>query len=214
MTNFLQKIWFSCVVKPAVLLGLGLNIHNRGKLRTLEQQAIIIANHNSHLDTLVLMSLFPSRYISKVRPVAAADYFLKNRFLAWFALNIIGILPLQRNLKKTDGHPLQGCFDALEQGDTLILFPEGTRGEPEQIESFKSGVAHLAKYKPDIPLIPIFIHGLGKALPKGECILVPFSCDIVIGAKLFWKGNREQLMEQLEQQMNELAEAVNVQPWE
>jgi 1-acyl-sn-glycerol-3-phosphate acyltransferase len=214
LNTILRYLWFACVVKPAVLLGLGVNIRSKGNLRDLQKQCIIVANHNSHLDTLVLMSLFPLGHIRKVRPVAAADYFLKTKFLAWFALEIIGILPLQRRPKDATGHPLQVCFDALDRGDTLILFPEGSRGEPEQMTSFKTGIAHLAKYNSHIPLIPIFIHGLGKALPKGECVLVPFSCDIAVGDPLHWNGDRNRFMQQLKQQVDELAEAVDIPPWE
>ena len=95
MNRFLKIIFFALLVKPMVLLGLGLNVFFKAKLPK-QGPAIVVANHNSHLDTLVLMSLYPLSQIHKIRPVAAADYFLKNKLLAWFSLNIIGIIPMQR----------------------------------------------------------------------------------------------------------------------
>jgi 1-acyl-sn-glycerol-3-phosphate acyltransferase len=135
---------------------------------------IIVANHNSHLDTLVLMSLFPLGQIHRIRPVAAADYFMKNRLIAWFSTQFIGIIPLSRKVERSQTNPLEPLRQALKAGDSIILFPEGSRGEAEQMSKFKSGVAHLAKMTPDTPVIPIYLGGAGKVLPKGEALLVPF----------------------------------------
>jgi len=192
---------------------MGVNIRNRQTLVSFKP-AIIVANHNSHLDTMVLMSLFPLKLLPKLRPVAAADYFLKNRFLAWFALKIIGIIPLSRNVNAAKGDPLGECSKAIDNGEILILFPEGSRGEPEQLASFKSGVAHLAKRRPEVPIIPVFLYGLGKALPKGEFVLVPFLCDVMVGEKMHWTGNRNDFMELLEKRMKEMASALECRTWE
>ncbi|MEZ4601406.1 MAG: lysophospholipid acyltransferase family protein [Syntrophotaleaceae bacterium] len=207
MTNILRHIWHLCIIRPLILFALGVNIRNREGLYK-AAPAIIVANHNSHLDTMVLTSLFPLRLLKKFRPVAADDYFLKNRWLAWFALNIIGIIPLQRQVRSGKSDPLAGCSKAIESGDILLLFPEGTRGEPERLAAFKSGVAHLAQRHPEVPVIPVFMQGLGKALPRGECILVPIVCDLVVGESIFWTGSRGEFMKQLEKRMQELARQV------
>ena len=213
MNHFLRYLWFVVVVRPLVWLILGVGVRNRDRLIA-SQPAIVVANHNSHLDTIVLTSLFPLRLLRKLRPVAAMDYFLKTRALAWFALNIIGIIPLDRKPGKGRKDPLAPCSEALERGEVLILFPEGTRGEPERMESFKTGIAHLAKRHPDIPVIPVFMHGLGKALPRGECILVPFFCDVVVGEAMHWSGNRDEFMTALDATMKSLASEINCAPWE
>ncbi|HEY5601513.1 MAG TPA: lysophospholipid acyltransferase family protein [Gammaproteobacteria bacterium] len=183
MPRALKILFFSLIVRPIVLVVLGLNIRDRHKL-PVTGPAIIIANHNSHLDAMVLMSLYPLSMIHKVRPVAAADYFLANRIKAWFSLNVIGIIPLSRQGGVNRDEMFAACHAALDKGDILILFPEGTRGEPEQAVKPKKGLYYLVKDRTDTAIIPVVIHGLGRALPRGEALLVPFNCDVVVGDPL------------------------------
>lgn len=208
----LRQLFFMLVVRPVVLLLIGLNVRDRQWLPK-DGPAILVANHNSHLDTLVLMSLLPGHLLPKLRPVAAADYFLSNRWLAWFALRIIGILPLDRRGGGTRD-PLGGMVEALEQGQILILFPEGSRGAPEQRQAFKKGIAHLAKRMPEVPVTPIFLHGLGKALPKGEALLVPFFCDVFVGQALTWPGDKDRFMANLDTAMQQLSTAGRFPEWQ
>jgi 1-acyl-sn-glycerol-3-phosphate acyltransferase len=209
----LRWLFFALIVRPLALIVIGLNVRHRQRLPE-AGPALIVANHNSHLDTLVLISLFPLHQLPHIRPVAAADYFLRNPLLAWFALNLIGIVPLQREVKAGAGDPLAAASAALAQGAILILFPEGSRGEPERLSHFKSGVAHLAKRHPAVPVVPIFLHGLGKALPKGEAILVPFFCDVFVGEALHWHGEKHGWMDELDGAMHALATEGKFAAWE
>lgn len=212
MTRLLRLGFFGLFVRALVLVVLGLNVRQRQRLPTVGP-AIICANHNSHLDTLVLMSLFPLESLPRLRPVAAMDYFLRNRFLAWFALNILAIIPLDRKPRRGID-PLAGCVEALKRGDILILFPEGTRGEPEILAQFKSGIAHLAERVPEVSVVPVFLHGLGKALPKGEAVLVPFFCDVFVGEALAWSGNKREFMGRLDTVMQGLAAQGRFPQWQ
>ncbi|WP_309386600.1 lysophospholipid acyltransferase family protein [Cerasicoccus frondis] len=194
---WLKKLFFLLVVRPLVILVLGVNIRHTDRVPR-RGPAIILANHNSHLDTFVLMSLFRLKRLPELRPVAAGDYFLRNKFLAWFSQSIVGIIPIQRTKPTANENPMTPLLAALDRGETLILFPEGTRGEPEKLSAFKSGVAHLMRDRPNVPVTPVFLHGLGKALPRGEALLVPYICDINVGDAVSWQGDKGATMELLQ----------------
>lgn len=213
MASLLRFLFYAVFIRSIVLLVLGLNVRHRERLPR-SGPAVIVANHNSHLDTMVLMSLFPLRLLPKLHPVAAMDYFLTSRLFSWFTLKVVGILPIKRTVQRGDENPLAPCNKALEDGQILIVFPEGTRGEPEQLQSFKGGIARLAENNPAVPVVPVFLHGLGKALPKGEALLVPFFCDIFVGAPLAWTGDRRNFMRLLDEHMKQLAAEGNFPVWQ
>lgn len=205
----LRLLFFLIIIKPLAILVLGLNIR-RHELLPASGPAIVVANHNSHLDTLVLMSLFPLQLIAKVHPVAAADYFLRNRWLSWFARNVIGIIPLERKPSAKGAQVLAPVTEALARGDILILFPEGSRGEPEKMSKFKNGIAHLLSEQTTVAVTPVFFYGLGKSLPKGELFLVPFFVDVFVGEPLAWNGARQAFMEALESSMQQLQHQAQI----
>jgi 1-acyl-sn-glycerol-3-phosphate acyltransferase len=215
MNHPLRMLFFTLVVRPIMMIYLGTNVRRREKLPA-RGPAIIVANHNSHLDVFALMNVLGLTRLSKVRPVAAADYFMTKPLRRWFATRIVGIIPIDRqNLRREKGvHPLDPISDAIESGSIVLLFPEGTRGEPELRDAFQTGVAHLAKRHPEVPIVPVFMHGLGKALPKGETILVPFFCDMFVGDAMPPMENKATWMEQLENAMNALESELPQTIWD
>jgi len=213
VNNLCRTLFFALFMRPLILVMLGLNVRNRKRLPQ-AGPAVLVANHNSHLDVITLMSLFPLSMLAKLRPVAAQDYFFRNALLKWFALRIIGILPIDREMKSKHSHPLSGINGALQRGEIVIVFPEGSRGAPEQLGNFKAGIAHIAKNNPEVPVSPIFMHGLGKALPRGEALLVPFFLDIFVGQPVLWNGDRKAFMEQLSARMTALAAEGEFPPWD
>ena len=209
---WLQRVFFTCIVRPVILIVLGLHVRNRERLPS-AGPAILVANHNSHLDTLVLMTVAPKSLLSRIRPVAAADYFLKNRFLAAFSRHIMNIIPLDRTHR--DGQ--QAAFDemsaALSRNEVLVIFPEGSRGDPEQFGTFKKGVWHLAHKHPGVPVIPVYMFGLGKALPRGEALLVPFICDVFVGSPIYATLTASEFMAELEKQLRRLCSECGRSAW-
>jgi len=212
MGYLLRLFFYGILVRTVVLFVLGLNVRHRERLPT-KGPAIIAANHNSHLDAMAMISLLPLRLLSRVRPVAAADYFLRNKLLAWFALDVIGIVPLNRTRSDPREDLLAPVAAALERGDILIFFPEGSRGAPEQMAEFKTGLARIAERRPDVPVVPVFTHGLGKALPKGEWVIVPFFVDIFVGEPLRFEGDRAAYMQHFRDAMNALASEEKHSDW-
>ena len=208
----LQKAFY-IFVKISVLFLLGLNVR-RKELLPSKGPAIIVANHNSHLDTMVLMALMPLSRLKDIKPVAAADYFFSSPLKAWLSEHVLGILPLERKGAEAGRDPLEGCYNALDEGKVLILFPEGSRGEPEKMTRLKKGVSYLAARCPQAPVVPVFTHGLGKALPKGSFLLVPFFCDIFVGEPVTWQEDRIQFMKLLQERFEALSSEKSFAPWE
>ena len=213
MTTVLRFLFFAILVRAVILVWLGLNVRRR-ELLPKDGPAIIAANHNSHLDTMALMSLFPLRLLPKLRPVAAADYFDTGGFMGWFAKNIIGIIPVKRGSGKEGGNPLEPCEQALDRGEILIIFPEGSRGEPESMQAFKKGIGHLAKARRKVPVVPVFMYGLGKAMPKGSGLIVPFNCTVSVGEPLYGKPSYDAFVKVLEASMVALAKQEKLPEWE
>ena len=214
MNELLRIAFFALIVRPLMMIVLGTNVR-RSELLPTSGPAIIVANHNSHLDVFALMNVLGLKRLPIVRPVAAADYFMTRRLRRWFATRIVGIIPIDRSkIRRENGkHPLDPISEVLQDDGIVLLFPEGTRGEPEKMDEFQSGVAHIARRHPDIPITPVFMHGLGKALPKGEALLVPFFCDMFVGKPLDSQLKKRELMNQLSSSMDELAAELPMDAW-
>ena len=147
-----------------------------------EKQRIYFANHSSHLDTILVWAAMPPELRRRVRPVAAADYWGKGRIQRHIALKVLNAVLIDRQTRSSD--PLEPLKAALAAGDSLILFPEGTRGTGELPSAFKPGLYHLAKAFPQVELVPVFLDNLRRALPKGSLVPVPLSCIARFGAPM------------------------------
>ena len=203
----LKILFFNIIVKPLLLIIMGLNVKNRDKL-PVKGPAIIIANHNSHLDTLSIMSLFENNLLKQVRPIGAVDYFFGNKYTSWLSENLLGIIPLDRKVKGKD--PLENICKSLSNNEIVIIFPEGTRGTPEEIKEFKSGIFHISKKNQNVPIIPMFMKGMGKSLPRNEALFVPFIGYINIGDEIYYKENesKSEYMENIKLVFNDLENEI------
>ncbi len=211
--TWLRSLLIAVIFRPLARVLTGADVVGREHLPT-RGPAIVAANHNSHVDTFLLLSLFPARTLRLVRPAAAAEYFLANPLIAWFSRRIIGIVPVHRQLAGTDADALAPMRAALAAGDILVLFPEGTRGaDGETLAPFKSGVARLLEGAPDTPVTPVWIQGAGRVLPKGAALPAPLTCSVHVGAPLRWSGDRLGFLATLREAMADLRAAAPPLRW-
>jgi 1-acyl-sn-glycerol-3-phosphate acyltransferase len=149
-----------------------------------------------------------------VRPVAAADYFLRGPLMSWFSKTLVGIVPIERTAAGHGVDVLAPLRAALADGAVLILFPEGTRGQAtDEIGHLKSGVARLAHDFPAAPVIPVWLQGAGRVLPKGAHVPVPLNCTALIGEPLAWTGDKDGFLGELRERLVGLKVAAPPQRW-
>ncbi len=210
MANFIAKavrfLFYLIMAKAFIHLLMGMNVRDRLNLPK-KGPAILAANHNSHMDTLLLIALFPILRMSNVRPVAAADYWMSNPLISWFSQKIVGIVPVMRTHSKGED-PLSSCYQALDEGSILIFFPEGSRGEPGKLGNFKAGIARIAERYPHVPVIPIYIRDTDKTFPRGVFLPVPVICTVLVGKAIHWQRTRSDFMQRFRAQIDELAAAA------
>ena len=176
-----------------------------------EEQFIIVANHNSHLDTMTIMASLPAKIIHKVKPVAAADHFGKTQWQAKLSNYLINTLLIKRKRDKDhpEEDPINNMVHALDEGYSLIIFPEGTRGEPEVQQPLKPGIAMVLLKKPHIKYIPAYMKGMGKAMPKDDNLIVPFTSSIIYGQpKNIASTNIIDILSQIQADLNDLKEKI------
>jgi 1-acyl-sn-glycerol-3-phosphate acyltransferase len=169
-------------------------------------QRIYFANHSSHIDTIALWSALPGDLRRRTHPVAAADYWNRGRIRRYVALRCLNAVFLERN-RGGAGDPLQPLYEILDRGDSLILFPEGTRLLQELPGPFKSGLFHLAQRYPMVELVPVYLRNLHRSMPKGTFLPVPLICTVHFGAPLarFTNETREDFLKRAREAVVALA---------
>ena len=174
---------------------------------------IYVANHNSHLDGMSLMTIVPSHRIHLTHSVAAQDFFGNSGFRRWSMKNLVNAVLISRSKSDADVDPVQLLDAMIRQGHSLILFPEGTRGVPGVMADFKRGVGHLASRHPEVPVIPVYLDGLYRNLPKGRSIIVPLGGTLVMGDPMhFPEGTSvDDITEQTQAAIQGMAEELRQQ---
>ena len=145
------------------------------------EQRIYFANHQSHADLVLMWAALPEELRSITRPIAAKDYWTKTAFRKWITTAVFNAIYVDR-VKTGEQDPLEPLIEALTNGDSIILFPEGTRGNQEEPQSFKSGLYNLALKFPHVVLVPAWINNVQRVMPKGEVVPVPILCSVTFGA--------------------------------
>ncbi len=147
------------------------------------EQRIYFANHQSHFDWVLIWAALPRELRAATRPIAARDYWTKTRLRAWLTREVFNAVYVSRQ-RSADEDPLEPLLEALANGDSLVIFPEGTRGHAGEPAAFKAGLYHLAQAHPQVPLIPAWIDNVQRVMPKGEVVPVPLLCTVSFGAPI------------------------------
>jgi len=149
------------------------------------EQRIYFANHQSHLDWVLIWAALPHELRACTRPIAARDYWTRTPFRQWLTTAVFHAVYVERS--RTQGaeqDPLEPLVAALHSGDSLVIFPEGTRSARGEPLPFKSGLYHLAEQFPAVRLVPAWIDNVQRVMPKGEVVPVPVLCTVTFGAPL------------------------------
>jgi len=147
------------------------------------EQRIYFANHQSHFDWVLIWAALPQDLRTRTRPIAARDYWTASPLKAWITREIFNAVYVSR-VRTADEDPLEPLVEALESGDSLVIFPEGTRSNKGEPQAFKAGLYHLAEKFPSVQLIPTWIDNVQRVMPKGEVVPVPILCSVTFGAPL------------------------------
>lgn len=188
-------------VMPLFLRLIGVRTSPKNYLKS-NAQYIIVANHNSHIDTMALMSSIPAKDLKRTHPVAAATYFGKNSWLAVLSKLFVNTILIKRSEEGGESTALDVLDHYLSKGHSLIIFPEGSRGEPEKMQAFRKGIGVLLQRNPHIPYIPVYIQGTGKILPKGERLIVPYDAQLIFGpAQLAQANEVESILDEVKNEI-------------
>jgi 1-acyl-sn-glycerol-3-phosphate acyltransferase len=154
------------------------------------EQRIYFANHQSHADLVMIWAALPQELRARTRAIAARDYWTKTPFKQWLTTAVFNVIYVSRE-RVADEDPLEPLIDALQHGDSIILFPEGTRGHAEEPQAFKAGLYNLARQFPGVELIPAWINNIQRVMPKGEVVPVPVLCSVTFGAPIHLQPGEE-----------------------
>ena len=149
-----------------------------------KQQRIYFANHSSHADFVLLWSSLPPALRARTRPVAGADYWQRDAVRRFLIQRVVHGVLVDRERHDVQHNPLQPLLDALHAGDSLILFPEGTRNLTDELLPFRSGLYRLGRACPQVELVPVWIANLNRVMPKGRVLPLPLLCTVSFGAPL------------------------------
>jgi 1-acyl-sn-glycerol-3-phosphate acyltransferase len=147
-----------------------------------DRQRIYFANHTSHGDFILLSACLSENERAITHAIAAAEYWGKSRLRRFIAQDLLSSVLINRQWTRPEENPISIMLSVLDQGHSLIIFPEGTRNMSDELLPFRSGLYNLSMARPDVELIPCWIENMSRVLPKGQFLPVPLLCRVVFGA--------------------------------
>ena len=206
MKKIILIIIYSVFWRNFLKIFIGLSYINNKSLKN-KKQFILIANHNSHMDTMAIMSAIPSRYIHRVHPIAARDFFGGSLFKKILMRYLVNATLIKRDRTDPENDPIDSMDKMLKKSRSLILYPEGSRGIPGVMTNFKKGLGYLIQRNPDVDVIPVYLDNVYKTLPKGKKIILPYNCSINFGEPIkFNSYELEDILESSEKAISKLVD--------
>jgi len=146
---------------------------------------VYYGNHSSHVDFVLIWTSLPPLLRRKTRPVAGSDYWLQGRLRSYIATSVINAVLVDRDPSRREQDPIATMAQAVDEGSSLILFPEGTRNTTDAtLLPFKSGIHRLAQARPQLEFVPVWLENLNRVMPKGEIVPIPLLCKTTFGEPL------------------------------
>ena len=201
--NMLRTGLHLLLIRPLLRLLFGVNVVGRENLEGLDR-FVLAANHNSHLDIFLLYSALPPSRIARTHPVAARDYFEKPPWL--FKMVQFLLQPVWVDREESGIAGIKEIQRRLDDGHSIIIFPEGTRGAAGELQEFRGGIGLIAGHNPDIPVVPVYLEGPERALPKAAPFPLPLWNHITIGPPQLLRGKSREISARLHDHLEALAE--------
>jgi 1-acyl-sn-glycerol-3-phosphate acyltransferase len=210
ISAFLRVMIHIAVLRPFIKLVFGIHITGLHHLRALDR-FIVIANHNSHLDIFLLFYVLAGRDIVTTHAVAEETYFSRSRLIFRMVDFLFQPVWIRRGHPDLEGDPLAAIKNILSAGHSLIVFPEGTRGQPGILQPFKSGLGRVVCEYRNVPIVPVFLSGAERVLPKSSAVPLPFWTHIVIGPPQLGVGPHRVITRHLQETLEALSLSASAQ---
>ena len=156
------------------------------------RRRVYFANHRSHGDFVLIWTVLPAPIRRLTRPVAGADYWMRGGVRSFLGQRVFHAVLIDRDSANRDHNPIETMAAALDENSSLIIFPEGTRNTgDEPLLPFKSGLYHLARARPGVEFVPVWIENLNRVMPKGEFVPIPLLCTVTLGPPILLSADED-----------------------
>jgi 1-acyl-sn-glycerol-3-phosphate acyltransferase len=213
VSRFVRRVGVWAFMKPAIAIYGSPKVIGVDRLRDVDGPVIFAANHHSHADTTLLLATIPAHLREDLVIAAGADYFFPNRVVGAISALFIGAIPIER--KRLSKLSVDNTVGAVEDGRNLLIFPEGGRSPDGWGRQHRPGAAFVSK-QTGAPVVPVYIDGTGKILPKGQSWPTRSSCAVVFGAPITIDddGDARRIALRIQRSIDELADQLARGWWE
>jgi 1-acyl-sn-glycerol-3-phosphate acyltransferase len=201
------------LVRPGIDLLAAPRIHGLDRLTEIDGPVVFAANHHSHLDTPLLLSVIPEPWRHHLFIGAAADYFFRNQITSAVSALVIGAIPIERT--KVARASADQAAALIREGWSMLIFPEGGRSPDGWGQPFRGGAAYLA-LRCEVPVVPVHVEGTGRILRKGHKLPKPSATKITFGGPLRAGDDEDsrRFATRIERSVAELADEATTDWWQ